>query len=857
MSAPASLEKIQSALSYISPEDRNTWWRVGMAIKAELGDAGHWVWDDWSQRAENYNERSASAVWRSFKAGGKVQIGTVFYLAKEKGWTWDKPERKLSAEEVEAIRTTSRKRAEEEAAKKLAEQEQAALRAAQIWAGASDATMHPYLTRKGVAAHGLKVGKWEVFDAKTGEVRVITPNALLVPIKDWTEKLWSLQAIYPHNLGNRDKDYLKGGAKAGHFHAIGKPLKADGRLVFIITEGYATGASVHEATGHCVQVCFDASNLLVVAASIRERQPEAIILIAADNDQFTTRKDGRPYNPGVEAAMRAAAEVGGKVAVPMFAALDGEPTDFNDLACREGTDAVTLQIAKALDAEPVQAEEESADEQSTVDAKSVADACFDEMQVAAKNAIIFRPPSLIAADVRDGTTSTRPLSETGNAHRLLDMHGERLRYVPEAKAWLVWRDGRWQWDIGGAAVRATAADLPYQIYNEGSTFDFTQAEFVAKWARKSQTARVVDAAVRLLSDQDEVRVPLAAVDSDPMLAGLNNAQAVIDLATGKVRLAGPSDFVTKCLRVSKIGETIKATRWLQFLVQVFGDDKELIDWLHRWCGYLLTGSTQEQIMLFCYGHGANGKSIFAETLRHVLGDYGRSVPVESLCDSKRNAGGATPDLADLIGCRLAMSSETEDGQALAESLVKSLVAGDTISARPLYGRPVQFVPAFKLLMLGNHRPVIRGTDNGIWRRIRLLPFSRTFEPDERDPALLDKLKTEAPHILAWMVEGCLQWQRRGLADVPTVIAAQTKDYREEQDLVGQWLAERVDSGSAAAGCKCPSKLLYKDYCEWAVAYGLRLCSAIAHGRRLRERGFVCERKSSGPEFQGIALKPKH
>lgn len=355
MSAQASLEKIQSALSYISPEDRDTWWRVGMAIKAELGDAGRWVWDDWSQGTENYNERAASAVWRSFKSGGKVQIGTVFYLAKEKGWTWGKPERKLSAEEVEAIRASSRKRAEEEAAKKLAEQEQAALHAAAIWNSAANASTHPYLTRKGVAAHGLKVSKWEVIDSETGEVRVITPNALLVPIKDRTGKLWSLQAIYPHKSGDRDKDYLKGGAKAGHFHAIGKPVKADGRLVFIITEGYATGASVHAATGHCVLVCFDSGNLLPVAAAVRDRQADAIILLAADNDQFKRRKDGTAYNAGVDAATKAAQVVGGHLAVPQFAELDEEPTDWNDLARLEGTEVVAEQIAAALEAAPYSA----------------------------------------------------------------------------------------------------------------------------------------------------------------------------------------------------------------------------------------------------------------------------------------------------------------------------------------------------------------------------------------------------------------------------------------------------------------------------------------------------------------------
>lgn len=858
MTAPASLEKIQSALNFVCPDDRETWVRVGMAIKSETAEEGEWLWHDWSKGASSYHEADAKAVWRSIKSGGKIGIGTLFHLAKENGWSWTRPERRLSAADIAAMREASRLKAEAAAAEKAADQAKAAELATAIWNGAEPATVHPYLIRKRVSAHGLRVGVWDVVNQETGEVRRVSNNALLVPIKDRTGRIHSLQAILPNKpVNGTDKLYLAGGAKAGNFYAIGKPQDVNGRKVFILAEGFATAASIHEATGHAALVCFDAGNLLPVAVAIRERQPEAIILLAADDDRFTVRKDGTPCNPGVDAATKAAQEVGGLLAVPQFASLDGEPTDWNDLACREGAGVVAAQIAAALAGTPVQAEAEPADELAgEVDAQE-ADANVAQTQVTEGNAIAFRPPSLIAADVRDGTECTRPLSETGNALRLLDMHGERLRFVPEAKAWLVWRDGAWQWDIDGAAVRATAADLPNRIYNEGAAFDFMEAEHFAKWARKSQTAKVVDAAVRLLSDRGEVRLPLAVVDSDPMLAGLNNAREVIDLTTGKVRPAEPSDLVTKSLRVSGIGETAKASRWLQFLDQVFGGDDALIDWLHRWCGYLLSGSTREQIMLFCFGHGANGKSIFAETLRHVLGDYGRSVPVETLCESKRQAGGATPDLADLIGCRLAMSSETEDGQALAESLVKSLVAGDTISARPLYGRPVQFAPAFKLLMLGNHRPVIRGTDNGIWRRIRLVPFSRTFGPDERDPALLDKLKSEAEHIAAWMLDGCIEWQRRGLADVPGVVAAQTKDYREEQDLVGQWLAERIDSGSAAAGCKCPSKLLYGDYCEWAEANGLRPCSAIALGRRLRERGFVSERKASGPEFQGIALKPKH
>lgn len=345
----ASVEKIQSALSFVSPQDRDVWVKMAMAVKSELGQDGEWVWMDWSKGADNFNDASAKSVWKGVKPGGKVGIGSLFYEAKQAGWTWDKPERKLSAEELAAIREASRLKAEAAAAEKAAEQATVAERALAIWNAAEPATTHPYLVRKQVQAHGLRVGKWEIVDSETGEVRLITPLALLVPIKDRTGKLWSLQAIFPRKMmGGRDKDYLAGGAKAGHFHAIGKPQEHDGRKVFVIVEGYATGASINESTGHCVLVTFDTSNLLPVASAIRERQPDAIILFAADNDQFAQRKDGTPYNPGVEVANKAAAEVQGLVAVPQFVNLDDQPTDFNDLHVREGSDAVVAQISAAM-----------------------------------------------------------------------------------------------------------------------------------------------------------------------------------------------------------------------------------------------------------------------------------------------------------------------------------------------------------------------------------------------------------------------------------------------------------------------------------------------------------------------------
>jgi len=461
----------------------------------------------------------------------------------------------------------------------------------------------------------------------------------------------------------------------------------------------------------------------------------------------------------------------------------------------------------------------------------------------------FAFPSLPGTDARDGTEDTHPLTELGNAKRLMDAHRGNVYYVPEAKAWLCWRSGRWEWDIDGAAIRSLAAKLPDQVYSEGSSH-LADGFLFAKWARTSQREATIDAAVSLLRDFEQIRMPLRLVDANIFKAGLNDGCAVLDLTNGTTRPAIPADFITKTLNVQELGRPAKAVRWLAFLSQVFGDDVELIGWLKRWCGYLLSGSTREQFFLFCYGLGANGKSVFADILRFILGDYARAISSDTLTESKRQAGSATPDLAELIGARLAMSAETEDGAALAESLVKSLTAGDTMTVRKLYGDPIQFTPQFKLLMLGNHKPTIRGNDYGIWRRVRLIPFLRTFEPEERDPALLDKLKAEAPHILAWMVEGCIEWQLRGLSDLPTTIKNATGDYRDEQDYIGCWLAECC---SLSPDYETSATVIYSSYRQWCDDSGLRSASKISLGRRLSERGLSCRQSNSKRLWAGLAV----
>lgn len=463
----------------------------------------------------------------------------------------------------------------------------------------------------------------------------------------------------------------------------------------------------------------------------------------------------------------------------------------------------------------------------------------------------FTVPALPSpfADARDGTAATRPLTELGNAMRLHDRHGGDVRYVHDVSGWVLWRAGAWQWDMDGAAVRGLAAGLAPVVYSEGAN-NLYEGDKFAKWARQSQQAGTIRAAVGILSDLDGVRLPLASLDSDPMLVGVNQARDVIDLRTGLTRPAEHTDYITKSLSVGEAGRPEACPRWRSFLEQVFNHDRELIDWIQRWCGYLLAGDAREHFFVFAYGFGRNGKGTFAETLKTVMGDYARSVSSETLTDTKRNAGSASPDLAALIGARMALTSETEEGTALAENLVKTLTGGDTISVRQLYAPPVDFKPQFKLLVLGNHKPVVRGNDYGIWSRIRLVPFTRVFTESERDPALPDKLRAEAPHILAWMVRGCLEWQRRGLSDIPAAVAAATAEYRTEMDLVGRFLEDQTVRDGAA---ETDGRLLYGAYKMWAAENGMRPQTSTSFTRRLTERGIGNRRTGGARVWLGLRL----
>jgi putative DNA primase/helicase len=330
-------DEIAEALSYIDADcDRNTWFQMAAAVKSELGGAGWAIWDAWSKGGQKYNHKDARDTWKSAKPTGGTTIATLIGEAQQFGFSLNHALRQpLSDEQVKARKT--KREAEEAAAEaeKNRKYAEAAERANDIWLAARDAEgdEHPYLQRKGIGAYGLKIGKW-----RNGA------EALLVPLRNSDGQLTSLQAIFANSdtqLG-RDRDYLPGGRKWGSYHVIG--TIAGSAPLIILSEGYSTGGSCHMAKGCPVAVCFDAGNIPTVARALRAKYPLATLVVAADNDQYHVNHS----NDGINYARQAATSAAAIIAVPRFADLAGEPTDFNDLHLREGLQAVRDQLDTVL-----------------------------------------------------------------------------------------------------------------------------------------------------------------------------------------------------------------------------------------------------------------------------------------------------------------------------------------------------------------------------------------------------------------------------------------------------------------------------------------------------------------------------
>lgn len=435
-------------------------------------------------------------------------------------------------------------------------------------------------------------------------------------------------------------------------------------------------------------------------------------------------------------------------------------------------------------------------------------------------------------------------TDYGNAERLAARHGEDLRYVHAWKKWLAYDGKRWSVDDTGEVGRR-AKETARSIYGEAERPEYAELrKELARHAIRSEARSRIVASIALAESEPGIPVRPDDFDADHWL--LNCENGTVDLRTGQLREHRREDLATKLAPVDYEPDA-KAPTWEAVLERLL-PSPDLRRFFQRFVGYCLTGDTSEQVLVFMHGLGANGKSTIINALLDALGDYGQQAAPE-LLTAKANAH--PTELADLKGARLAASVEVEEGKRLAESLVKQLTGGDRIKARRMREDFWEFDPTHKILLAANHKPVVRGADHAIWRRIKLVPFEVTIPEHEKDKKLPEKLRAERSGILAWAVRGCLDWQENGLGE-PEEVRAATEAYRAEMDVLAAFMEERCVLHEDAYAGATP---LYDSYKEWCATAGESAESQTRFGTMLRERGFTSgkDSKTRRKVWHGIGL----
>jgi putative DNA primase/helicase len=428
------------------------------------------------------------------------------------------------------------------------------------------------------------------------------------------------------------------------------------------------------------------------------------------------------------------------------------------------------------------------------------------------------------------------VTEDSAAQRFVELHGQDLRFCHSAGCWYRWNGVYWSKDQTGIAfhwarelARKLAADQDAR-----KRYITNKTSFAAGVERFAK----VDRPIAVTADY---------WDQNPFLLGTPGG--TVDLTTGELRDSDRRDGITRVTSVTPLADGCPL--WLRFLSETTGDDMELIRFLQQWCGYSLTGSTREHALVFVYGPGGNGKSVFLNVVTSILADYASTAAMDTFTASNNDKH--PTDLAMLRGARLVTASETEENRAWAEARIKQMTGGDRISARFMRQDFFQFTPQFKLTIVGNHKPVLKNVDEAARRPFLVVPFER--KPPAPDRELERKLVAEAGGILQWMVHGCLDWQRNGLLRPASVLAA-TEEYFSDQDLFAHWLAEECDCEPGNMDKSESSSRLFASWREFAVSAGNSPGSQQAFKDRMTRHGFKFYRSARVREFFGVALLPE-
>jgi putative DNA primase/helicase len=426
------------------------------------------------------------------------------------------------------------------------------------------------------------------------------------------------------------------------------------------------------------------------------------------------------------------------------------------------------------------------------------------------------------------------LTDSGNAERFVHLYGSSFRYCPQ-RDWYRWDGKRWVADdlsrIDGAALN-TVRLFGKQVDQLASSPE--EAETLTKWALKSESRTQLSAMVALARSASGIAVRASEFDRDPWLFNVQNG--TVDLRTGELRPHAQSDMLTNISPVT-FDPNATCPLWESFLEDIMAQNREMIDFLQRAAGYSLTGSTTEHCLFLLWGTGRNGKSTFLEAVKYVLGTYGTSAAMSAFMESHHD--GIPNDLAALSGARFVTAVESKESKRLDESKIKQITGGDTVTARFLHHEFFEFRPQFKIWLATNHRPAIMGTDEGIWRRLRLVPFTVYIADEKKDEKLPAKLVAESSGILNWALHGLADYLRHGLMEPEGVIEA-TAEYREAEDWLTRFLDEHTER---KAGGYVQARRLYVQYCDWAKETKEQVRPERRFADAMQEKGWVPTKKT--------------
>ncbi|MEY1161864.1 DNA primase [Providencia stuartii] len=437
-------------------------------------------------------------------------------------------------------------------------------------------------------------------------------------------------------------------------------------------------------------------------------------------------------------------------------------------------------------------------------------------------------------------------NDVGNANRFARRFGHDLRYVRENDNFIHFIDN--QWKPAGVQVLEYIKQVAAEMLAEGHNVladDETKGTELIKAARQLHNLPKLKAAIELV--KPKVEICIADLDSDPMLLGVGNG--VIDLKTGEYRENRRLDLITRYTPID-FNPNAKCPTWERFINDITVGDTELASFLQRLVGYFLTGRTDEQLLFFFYGHGSNGKSTFIQIIQSLMGSYATQINSDVLMMNK-NSGGPNASLAKLPGKRLVVANELPENGRLDDTLIKAMTGGDTLVARQVYGKhELEFQSQFSLLIIGNHKPAIHDMSHGMWRRMCLIPFAANFTAAQIDPELPVKLGKELQGILNWALEGVQAWHAEGLKrSLPTAVIAANDEYRQESDLIGEFLESCLQEPDAYTA----ASELYQAFLSFASEGNEWRMTQRIFTKKMVERGFEKVRRNNKAGFRGIAL----